>query len=115
MSNSERYIRLGAAVTVAGISCAFVSLYSWASQAVLRYETNGASLPVIALGLANHANFAFVIPVVLLFAGIWATRRGNVVIFELSVSAAWVFAFFWLAYGLFAWRVAQIPEIHLHE
>jgi len=70
----------------------------------------------VAEVLANYSAYVFVIPALFLFSGIWAARRsGNDVIFELSVTAAWVFTFFWLAYALFAWRVAQIPEFHLHD
>ena len=114
MNNSSRYIRLVGAVTAAAISCAFVSIYSWASQVVMRYEPNHRGLPEVAEVLVHYANYAFVVPALFLFTGLRVVRRnGNDAKFELSVIASWVFAFSWLAYALLAWRIAQIPEFGL--
>ena len=81
----------------------------------MRVESMGTALPVVAEVLANYAGYAFIIPLLFLFTGIWAARRsGSAATFELSVTAAWVFAFSWLAYALWVWRLAQIPEFHVH-
>ena len=82
----------------------------------MRYEPNHRGLPEVAQVLVNYANYAFVVPALFLFTGLWVVRRNaSDAKFEFSVTATWVFAFFWLAYALFAWRIAQIPEIILRR
>jgi putative copper export protein len=115
MTRGALIVRLLAAAVISLASCWFVNAYNQAS--VVRYKFDhldgGSRTRGVEFVVAN-GRYAYVVPCVLLLAGIVTIWRwpNAPALSELVVSTLWIVALAWSASALLIWQMQNTPIFH---
>jgi len=103
---------------IAFASCSFVWAYDRASLIRLNIEQPhnvGRRLMRVVEFLQSWERIAYLVPVLGLAVGLWATLRNksSPLIVECTIGSMWVLSLIWVGLAVLAWQVQNIPMVHL--
>ena len=108
-------VRLAIATVAAFVSVLFVLGLSRATTVIARKQ--GLELVTLSELYLALAPYASLVVLGLLFGGRWSLRQGAraPVWIELLTGCGWLFAFTWALGCILAWRLQELPPVHLAD